>query len=222
LPGKYSLCPGCRRGNAQLCGGDQLEREDRRISKVKCRDRITGSEFALNVSPNAVVINTTGPWVDKVCQLGIVAIKQQPIGSTKRIGGTKGSHIVVDRFPGAPDSALYVEAKTDGRPFFIVPWLNRVLIGTTDIRFNGNLEAIKASNDEIDYLLTETNNIIPSAQLTRQDVKFTYSGVRPLPNEEGKRPGSITRKHILYDHRKEGVDNNFAGGWQINHIPPCG
>ncbi|AFY69138.1 Glycerol-3-phosphate dehydrogenase [Thalassoporum mexicanum PCC 7367] len=192
----------------------QLERNDRQISKVVCRDRITKTEFAIDVSPNAVVINTSGPWVDQVCQLGHRGDQDQPIGSTKRIGGTKGSHIVVDRFPGAPDSALYVEAKTDGRPFFIVPWLNRVLVGTTDIPFNGNLEAIKASNDEIDYLITETNNIIPSAQLTRQDVKFTYSGVRPLPNEEGKKPGSITRKHILYDHRQEGVDNmiSLVGG----------
>ena len=74
-----------------------------------------------------------------------------------------------------------------GRPFFIVPWLGMILIGTTDIRFKGNLESIKASNDEIDYLIAETNAIIPSAQLSRSDVAFTYSGVRPLPYSEGKK-----------------------------------
>ncbi|XTZ11523.1 MAG: glycerol-3-phosphate dehydrogenase C-terminal domain-containing protein, partial [cyanobacterium endosymbiont of Rhopalodia inflata] len=72
----------------------------------------------------------------------------------------------------------------------------------------------KADDDEIDYLLRETNNIIPNAQLSRKDIKFTYSGVRPLPNIEGKQAGSITRKHILFGHTKEGVTNliSLIGG----------
>ena len=121
---------------------------------------------------------------------------------------------MVEPFAGAPDTSLYVEAKSDGRPFFIVPWLGMYLIGTTDYRFEGTPDQLKADNDEIDYLLQETNNIIPNAGLSREDVKFTYSGVRPLPNAEGKKAGSITRRHILFDHSKEGVKNliSLIGG----------
>jgi glycerol-3-phosphate dehydrogenase len=161
-----------------------------------------------------MIINTTGPWVDDVCKLGVKNNQSSPIGKTKKIGGTKGSHIMVDSFPGAPETALYVEAKSDGRPFFIVPFLSKYLIGTTDYLYKGKLDNIKANNEEIDYLLQETNFIIPTANLTRESVNFTYSGVRPLPNAEGKTAGSITRQHILFNHQSEGVNNliSLIGG----------
>ncbi|MGB7439795.1 MAG: glycerol-3-phosphate dehydrogenase [Coleofasciculaceae cyanobacterium] len=192
----------------------KLERQGNRITHLVCKDRLSEQEFNIQGSDHAVIVNTSGPWVDQVCKRGVTEGSEAPIGTRKKIGGTKGSHIIVEAFAGAPDTALYVEAKTDGRPFFIVPWLDMYLIGTTDLPFQGELDNIKADNDEIDYLLTETNNIIPTAQLSREDVKFTYSGVRPLPNEEGKKPGSVTRKHILHDHTKEGVVNliSLIGG----------
>ncbi|HIK30645.1 MAG TPA: glycerol-3-phosphate dehydrogenase [Oscillatoriales cyanobacterium M59_W2019_021] len=192
----------------------QLHRQGNRITHLSCRDVPTGEEFTVTGSDRAVIINTSGPWVDRVCSLGVENGESKPISQTAKIGGTKGSHIVVDPFPGALDSALYVEAKTDGRPFFIVPWLGMYLIGTTDLPYRGNLDRVKADDDEIDYLIAETNGIIPSAALTRSSVKFTYSGVRPLPNTEGKKPGSITRKHILFDHTSEGIDNliSLIGG----------
>jgi glycerol-3-phosphate dehydrogenase len=189
----------------------QLPIEDNRINQLICQDKLTDEEFTITGSQNAVVINTSGPWVDRVCQLDN---GKSAISKTRKIGGTKGSHIVVPPFPGAPETSLYVEAKSDGRPFFIVPWLGMYLIGTTDIPFEGDLDRIKADDEEIDYLIQETNSIIPAANLARKDIEFTYSGVRPLPNEEGKKPGSITRKHILFDHTKEGVNNliSLIGG----------
>ena len=188
----------------------EIPLKDSRITQIVCKDKLTGESFTISGSADAVVVNTAGPWIDRVCKLGSKAGKACPIGNTKKNGGTKGSHIVVERFPGAPGSTLYVEAKSDGRPFFIVPWLGMYLIGTTDLPYKDDIENIKADNEEIDYLLQETNNIIPTANLGRDDIKFTYSGVRPLPNSEGKKPGSITRKHIIFDHRQEGVNNLFT------------
>jgi len=190
-----------------------LERDGDRIVRLRCRDTMTGEEFAVSASENGVVVNTAGPWVDQICQRGVEAGSATELASSKMLGGTKGSHIIVNRFPGAPDTALYVEAKTDKRPFFIVPWLDKVLVGTTDIRFDGNLDRVKADDDEIDYLLRETNHIIPSARLSREDIVFTYSGVRPLPNTEGKTAG-ITRRHFLHDHAGEGTANliSLIGG----------
>ncbi|NJK99326.1 MAG: glycerol-3-phosphate dehydrogenase [Spirulinaceae cyanobacterium SM2_1_0] len=187
-----------------------LGREGERLSQLECRDRLTDTPFTLNSLDQTVIVNTAGPWVDRVLAQG----QPQAISKTRKIGGTKGSHILVDRFAGMPDTALYVEAKTDGRPFFILPFLGKVLIGTTDLPFTGDLDCLKADNAEIDYLLTETNHIITTANLTRADVKFTYSGVRPLPYAEGKKPSELTRSHILYDHQSEGVQNlvSLIGG----------
>ncbi|MEO1341323.1 MAG: glycerol-3-phosphate dehydrogenase, partial [Cyanobacteria bacterium J06635_13] len=204
--------------SAQNAGADafnymevtELTIQDSRIADVVCKDKLTGEKVTISGSKDAVIINTAGPWIDRVCQRGSKAGKQTVIGDGKKNGGTKGSHIVVEEFPGAPGSTLYVEAKSDGRPFFIIPWLGKYLIGTTDLAYKDDIDNIKADNAEIDYLLQETNSVIPTANLKRDDVKFTYSGVRPLPNSEGKKPGSITRKHIIFDHRKEGVNNLFS------------
>ncbi|MEW6493332.1 MAG: glycerol-3-phosphate dehydrogenase [Cyanobacteriota bacterium] len=193
----------------------QLHQQEHRITHLTCKDNLTGEVFTVRGSKAAIVVNTSGPWVDKICDRTVTDTHPSPISTKPKIGGTKGSHIMVDPFPGAPKTALYVEAKADNRPFFIVPWLGLYLIGTTDIRYNGNLDRVKADNEEIDYLLAETNRIIPTANLSRSDVKFTYSGVRPLPySDESKKAGSITRRHILYDHTKEGVENliSLIGG----------
>ena len=192
-----------------------LVRDGNRIKQLQCEDKLTGETFTVQGSDRAIIINTTGPWVDEICQRGEENGKAISISNQPQIGGTKGSHIVVPPFSGAPDTALYVEAKSDGRPFFIVPWLGMYLIGTTDLRFQGSLDQVKADNDEIDYLLQETNLIIPSAQLTREDIQFTYSGVRPLPyTPPGQKTGSVSRKHILHDHSREGINNviSLIGG----------
>lgn len=142
-----------------------------------------------------VTMNVSGPWVDEVIGLA---------GSYPRQGGgTKGSHLVVKPFPGAPTDALYVEAAADGRPYFIIPWNKLYLIGTTDLRFEGDFDRVVASEDEITYLLNETNLVIPEANLTREDVLYTFSGVRPLPYKEEGSTGSITRKHIIKSHLPE-------------------
>jgi len=141
------------------------------------------------------VVNAAGPWVDGV--LSVAAFKKQRL-----IGGTKGSHIVVEPFTGAPEDAYYVEAEADGRPFFIIPWNGLYLIGTTDIRYAGDLAHIRASRDEVDYLLQETNRVFPQAQLGRADIRYAYAGVRPLPRRKKGPESAITRRHIIKHHRK--------------------
>ncbi|HSS18454.1 MAG TPA: glycerol-3-phosphate dehydrogenase/oxidase [Pyrinomonadaceae bacterium] len=141
----------------------------------------------------SIVINAAGPWVDQI-------LTESAANSPKLIGGTKGSHLIVASFPGAPKTGLYVEAETDGRPFFIIPWNGKYLIGTTDIRFSGDLDRVSIEEDEVDYLLHETNRIIPDAKLTRGQILFTYSGVRPLPFAGDENEGSITRRHFIRAH----------------------
>lgn len=193
---------------------EDIHLANQRITGLTCRDLLGDETFEVATHDQTVVVNTSGPWVDEVCGLS-----DSPVSRGQKIGGTKGSHIIVDAFPGAPSSALYVEAKSDGRPFFIIPWLGQYLIGTTDERYSGALDNIKADAYEVDYLLGETNAVLPAAHLTRADVRFTYAGVRPLPYAEGKKAGSISRAHILHDHSKEGATNliSLIGGKLTTH-----
>jgi glycerol-3-phosphate dehydrogenase len=140
-----------------------------------------------------VVVNATGPWVDRL-------LEQAPVQSPRLIGGTKGSHIVVPAFDGAPTTAIYIEAQSDRRPFFIIPWNGNYLIGTTDVRFEDDPDEVRSEPWEIDYLLAETNRAFPSVQLTREHILFTYSGVRPLARTGDKDEQSITRRHFIREH----------------------
>lgn len=162
------------------------------VSSVEYTNTLTGERSQVDTR---VVINAAGPWVDQV--IGVAA-KNMP----KLIGGTKGSHIIVGRFKGAPADAFYVEAAADRRPFFIIPWNDQYLIGTTDIRFTGDLNKIRASESEIDYLLLETNRVFPDAKLGKGDIHFAYAGVRPLPHRSKGPESAITRKHIIKKNNK--------------------
>lgn len=158
-----------------------------RVHTLSGTDTVSGANWQLQAR---IVINAAGPWVDEV-----EAAAGDP--GSALIGGTKGSHIIVAPFSGAPQDAFYVEAHADGRPFFIIPWNGQYLIGTTDIRYDGDLDTIRASQPEVDYLLAETNRVFPNAQLGKDDIHYAYAGVRPLPRREQGPESAITRKHII-------------------------
>jgi glycerol-3-phosphate dehydrogenase len=189
--------------DARACGADVLlyteatglDSDGAWVRGLRARDVLTGEEFSFRAE---AIVNVAGPWVDRV-------LTGAPAANGKRlIGGTKGSHIVVESFPGAPRDALYVEARADGRPYFIVPWNDLYLIGTTDQRYDGDLDWVVADDDEIAYLLAETNRVIPQADLDGSDVCSSYAGVRPLPHVEQGAAGAITRSHVVVDHGRTG------------------
>ena len=168
--------------------------EDRRVVGVEYTDLISGATSSARAK---VTVNATGPWADELLE-GLPA-HERPL-----IGGTKGTHLVVDRFPGAPvGCALYYEAASDGRPVLVIPWQGRFLIGSTDIRYHGDAGEVMADPSEIEYILSETNLLMPSAGLTRNSVRLVYTGVRPLPFDPKDDPARITRHHIVKDHAPE-------------------
>lgn len=171
---------------------ERLLVEDGHVRGVEFVDLIEGGRREARAR---VVVNAAGPWVDEVLT-GVAGHRHQ---GDKLIGGTKGSHLVVVEFAGAPSAALYAEARADGRPFFIVPWDGKFLIGTTDRRYGGDLDCVEAEADEIDYLLEETNRLMPRARLTRGSVLYTYSGVRPLPYAREGGEAGLTRRHFVRD-----------------------
>lgn len=161
------------------------------VCGVRVRDRVSGEEGLVRAR---MVINATGPWVDAVCRL-------LPRAMPRYIGGTKGSHLIVPNRWGVRH-ALYAAAQTDGRPFFIVPWRDFLLIGTTDVRYEGDADQAQADDEEVSYLLTEARRLLGS-DLRREDLLYAYSGVRPLPYQPGVPEGAITRRHLIHDHERE-------------------
>ncbi|MEM1262550.1 MAG: glycerol-3-phosphate dehydrogenase [Pseudomonadota bacterium] len=161
------------------------------VGAVHWTNRLTGQQESA-LAP--VVVNATGPWVDALLD----RVDTDPF--VRQMGGTKGSHLIMDRFPGAPEQALYVEARSDGRPFFVLPWNDQLLVGTTDIRDDSPPEELVMSGDEIEYLLTELNGLFPSANVSRDHIRHTYSGLRPLPHQVDGPTSAITRSHIVRHH----------------------
>jgi len=165
-----------------------------RARGVLLRDHSTGKDERVDAG---WIFNCTGPWVDRICQRSSVRTAK-PL-----VGGVRGSHIVLPRFPGAPNVALYTEA-ADGRPVFVLPWNDQVLVGTTEVPDTSDPGKTAPSNEEIEYLLRTVAKLFPKAKLSAHDIKFAFAGVRPLPNTGGK-ASAVTRRHFLHDHTEEGA-----------------
>jgi len=154
---------------------------------VQLQDEVSGETFS--VKPG-LVINATGAWIDFANQ----AMQRK----THFIGGTKGSHIIVDN----PDimatlngSAVYFENK-DGRMCIFAPLGDKVMIGATDIRIEDPDEAV-CTDDEINYFMTFTEHVMPELRFDRSQVVFHFSGVRPLAYSDVEFTGLISRDHSI-------------------------
>ena len=153
----------------------------------------------VSVSPSAIV-NATGAWVD-------TTLSELGVPSEKLLGGTKGSHFVtfhpelaqlLDR------NGIYAEA-ADGRPVFLLPFGEAVLVGTTDEPFAGDPDTARATPAELQYLMDAVHGVFPQVTLSHADLEVVYSGVRPLPASGPSVPAAITRRHWLAEHAGLGV-----------------
>ena len=162
------------------------------VQGVTVRDELTGDVATVR---GRIVLNVAGPWVDQV-------LAGAPEGHVpgQAIGGTKGSHLIVDRWEGAPDDALYFQSWKDGRPILVIPWNGMIMLGSTDLRYTGDLDRVETDDAEIEYLLDETNRLFAGVRLTPDNINYTYAGIRPLPYKRGGATGAITRRHLIRDH----------------------
>ena len=166
-----------------------------RTRGVLLRDQLTGREDRVEAT---WVVNATGPWADRLCQYSSIRTKHP------MVGGVRGSHIVVPSFPGAPASAVYTEA-TDGRPFFVLPWNDQILVGTTEVEDSGDPGKVTPSSEEIEYLLRSLSKMFPRAGIKADQVRYAFAGVRPLPFAPGKDPNAVSRHHFLREHSGDGA-----------------
>jgi glycerol-3-phosphate dehydrogenase len=112
-----------------------------------------------------------------------------------------------------PDGLLLTHSG-DGRVFFLVPWLGRTVIGTTETPFSGSPDHLRVEPDEVKYLLDEVQRLFPGLRIGSRDILGTYAGVRPLAREEGifsrLAPGAVSRVHRIVDDGS-GVLSVFGG-----------
>ena len=154
---------------------------------IMLRDELTDETY--DVRPK-LLINAAGPWIDFTNKkLGL---------STRFIGGMKGSHIVVrhDELRNAIGENEFYFENEDGRIVLLFPLYDRVLIGTSEILVEHPDEAL-CTEEEIEYFLTLTRRIFPSMNLTREDIVFQFSGVRPLAPSTARSVSQISRDHSI-------------------------
>jgi glycerol-3-phosphate dehydrogenase len=159
------------------------------------RIRPNGQSAVAHEFQPSVIINATGAWVDQT-------LKSLGIESKRLMGGTKGSHFVTSHArlkELLAGRAVYMEAP-DGRPVFILPFINEMLIGTTDEPFAGDPADAVATAPELDYLIAAVNEVFPDVRLSRDDIDMHYAGVRPLPHTDAATPGAISRRHWMEPH----------------------
>ena len=145
------------------------------------RDGLTGQSLTVKAR---TVINATGPWANAVPH------------SQVRLRLTKGIHLVIpkDRLP-MTEAVVMTEG---ARVLFVIPWGERIILGTTDTDYSGSRENVFAEPKEIQYVLSVTNRFFPRSKLSNADVISTWAGLRPLING-GKQgtPSDISRAHQI-------------------------
>ncbi|WP_434621434.1 glycerol-3-phosphate dehydrogenase/oxidase [Arthrobacter sp. A5] len=163
---------------------------------VELTDQLTGDTFTFTAD---VIVNTTGAWVDQTnAAMG---------AATRYMGGTKGSHIVLDHpelLAACNGREIFFE-HTDGRIVLIYPMGDRVLVGTTDV--DADMSEIPVCTPaEVDYFFELIGHVFPAITLDREDIVYSFAGVRPLPRHDETQPGFVSR-----DYRIERSDRTIAG-----------
>lgn len=154
-----------------------------RLSRIQMRDCLTGEQIECE---SKVVLNATGPWSDQIRKLA---------GETgpDLVKPTKGVHIIMSDV--GLNAAMLLLHPKDGRVFFIIPWLNRTLVGTTDTEWDGQLGKVSATAEDINYLVEGFAHFLKPA--VKPEVIQSFAGLRPLFNAEAS-PSSRSREFKLH------------------------
>jgi glycerol-3-phosphate dehydrogenase len=190
------------------CAATGLRHENGRIVGLTCQDRETGAVYALKAR---CVINAAGVWVDEFRQQDGQAIGR-PV--KPMVAPSQGVHIVVDRefLPG--NHALMVPKTADGRVLFGVPWLGKIILGTTDTPRQDLPEEPRPFKEELQFILQETGRYLNRAPGVA-DIRSMWVGLRPLvkpQDDDGDDTKALSREHSVLVSRS-GLVTVTGGKW---------
>ena len=188
------LKDGIDTGNARTA--NYVEAIGARDGGVLLADRESGEQFVFHAD---VVVNASGPWTD---------LTNEALGdATRYMGGTKGSHIVVDspELLEATNGREVFFENSDGRIVLIYPLKGRVLIGTTDIDADPREHPV-CTEDEVDYFFALVKHVFPQIDLSRDHIVYRYAGIRPLPRHEDTAPGFVSRDYRIVETETHSID----------------
>jgi len=166
-----------------------LVRDQDRVTGAQVRDVRTGREATLRAS---MVVNATGPWADQIRRL------EDP-RAPRLLRLTKGTHAVVPRERLGNHEAITFTSPLDGRMMFILPWGAWSYIGTTDTDTAESPDEVRASSEDVRYLLRSANSRFPNAHLGEEDVVATWAGLRPLIEDGAIGATAVSREHVVTD-----------------------
>jgi glycerol-3-phosphate dehydrogenase len=190
------------------CAATALIHEERRIAGLICRDQESGREFEVRAR---CVINAAGVWVDQLRQQDGQALGR-PV--KPMVAPSQGVHAVVDRefLPG--HHALMVPKTADGRVLFGVPWLGKLILGTTDTPRQDLPREPRPFREELEFILSESARYLVRAPRT-QDIRSLWVGLRPLVKplgEDGDQTKALSREHTVLVS-KSGLVTVTGGKW---------
>lgn len=190
------------------CAATGLLHDAGNVVGLTCEDRETGRTLRLQAR---CVVNAAGVWVDEFRQKDGEALGRP---AKPMVAPSQGVHLVVDRefLPG--DHALMVPKTADGRVLFGVPWLGKVILGTTDTPRGDLTREPEAFAQEVQFILGESARYLKRAP-TRVDVKSIWVGLRPLvkpPDDDGANTKGLSREHTVLASRS-GLVTVTGGKW---------
>lgn len=148
-----------------------------RVNGLKAHDELMDETFDIHAK---LVINTAGPWVDKVNALNTEVKAQETLRPTK------GIHLVVDSSRlSVPQPTYFDSGLHDGRMIFVVPREGKTYFGTTDTDYTGDFKHPRVEQADVDYLLKAINNRYPSVNIALNDIEASWAGLRPLISNNG-------------------------------------
>ncbi len=172
------------------CKVTSLVKNNHQVDGVEFENSETGMKHKVS---GRIVINATGAWADRLRS-------QITKKNNEAIRPLRGSHIILpaERLP-LIDNVSIIHPN-DKRPVIALKWEGRILMGTTDIDHQANLDQEAAiSNQEVDYLLEALNFQFPNYNFTRNDIISTQAGIRPVVNTGKKNPSQESRDHVIWE-----------------------
>jgi glycerol-3-phosphate dehydrogenase len=164
---------------------------DGRVYGARVEDVLSGKCVDVRA---AVVVNATGPWSDDVRSFDP---SNESRSGGKAIRGSKGTHVAIPRERIGNHDALTLLSPVDGRVMFVLPDGDFAIVGTTDTFATSSPDDVRASADDVAYLLATANAFFPAAKLTSGDVVAAWAGIRPLLPASGDTPGAASREHAV-------------------------